>query len=67
MKIFVGYYIGKEMEVDDKFLPLEEKDDYDNEDYELLYKLVNQVEGGLSDPSELLWIYDTNGNVIFEQ
>ena len=67
MKILVNYYIEKEIEVDDEFLPLEVKDSYDDADCELLHKLVNQVSTGLDDPSELAWICDANGHVIFEQ
>lgn len=67
MKILIGYYTEKEMEVDDKFLPLAEKDEYTDEDYELLRKLINKVDDSLSYPSELYFICDSDGNVMFEQ
>ena len=67
MKILVGYYCEKEMEVDDKFLPLEEKDEYTNKEHELLCELVKKINGGLSNPSDLYYIGDSHGNVIFEQ
>lgn len=67
MKILIGYYTEKEMEVDDKFLPLAEKDEYADEDYELLRKLINKVDDSLSYPSELYCICDSDGNVMFEQ
>jgi len=67
MKILIGYYTEKEMEVDDKFLPLETKDDYNDEDYKLLRELAEKVDSGLSYPSELCWISDSNGDVILER
>ena len=67
MKILVGYYTEKEMEVDDKFLPLETKDDYNDEDYKLLRELAEKVDSGLNYPSELCWISDSNGDVILER
>ena len=67
MKILVGYYTEKEMEVDDKFLPLEEKDEYTNEEHKLLIELAKKIDKGLEYPSELTCICDSHGNVIFEQ
>ena len=67
MKILVGYYTEKEMEVDNKFLPLKEKDEYTDEELELLQELVDKVDSGLSYPSELTCICDSHGDVIFEQ
>ena len=67
MKIIVGYYTEKEMEVDDKFLPLDTKDDYDSEDYELLQHLINKVDNSLNYPSELCCICNSDGDIIFEQ
>ena len=67
MKILVGYYTEKEMEVDDKFLPLVEKDEYTDEDYELLRKLVDKADESLSYPSELCCICDSDGYTIFER
>ena len=67
MKILIGYYVEKEMEVDDKFLPLEEKDEYTNKEHELLCELAKKIKCSLSNSSDLYYICDSNGNVIFEQ
>lgn len=67
MKILVGYYTEKEVEVDDKFLPLAEKDEYTDEEHKLLDELVKKTDGSLNYPSELCCICDTDGYVIFEQ
>lgn len=67
MKILVGYYCEKEIEVDDKFLPLEEKDEYTNKEHELLCELAKKIKRGLSNSSDLYYICDSHGNVIFEQ
>lgn len=69
MKILVGYYTEKEMEVDDKFLPLQIEDDYESatECAMLLSELVEQVDKSLEYPSSLCGIIDANGDVIYEQ
>jgi serine/threonine protein phosphatase PrpC len=71
VKCIVSVVTEREVEVDDKFLPLCSDDFWANNNREanqLSNRLREEVNSGLldDDETELIYIEDMNGNIIFE-